>query len=110
MSRTVWSLVEGPQPREREVHDIEGIAEMYCRMLGGTEAGREALDIFASEAANGSSRMLLVMDNFETLDDPVDVHQYLDSTVVRPNKVLITSRHRAFKGDYPLEVSLRRGG
>jgi tetratricopeptide (TPR) repeat protein len=104
-ARDVDLLVEGPQPREREIHDIEGIATMYCRMLGGSEQNREALDIFASEVADPRNRLLLIMDNFETLDDPAGVHEYLDSTVVLPNKVLITSRHRDFKGDYPLEVS-----
>jgi tetratricopeptide (TPR) repeat protein len=104
-ARDIDLLVEGPQPREREVHDIEAIAEMYCKMLGGRESGREALDIFASECADPGNRMLLIMDNFETLDDPTGVHEYLDGAVVLPNKVLITSRHRAFKGDYPLEVS-----
>jgi tetratricopeptide (TPR) repeat protein len=104
-ARDVDLLVEGPQPREREIHDIEGIAETYCRMLNGTESGREALEILASEIGDPSNRLLLIMDNFETLDDPTAVHEYLDATVVLPNKVLITSRHRAFKGDYPLEVS-----
>jgi hypothetical protein len=104
-ARDLDLLVEGPQPREREVKDIEEVAQMYCRMLGGTEGGREALDLFASEVADPSNKMLLIMDNFETLDDPQGVHEYLDGSVVMPNKVLITSRLRAFKGDYPMEVS-----
>lgn len=104
-ARDVDLLVEGPQPREPEVRDLEGIAETYCRLLGGTESGQEALNIFSSEVADASNKMLLIMDNFETLEDPVSVHEYLDRVAVLPNKVLITSRHRAFKGDYPLEVS-----
>ncbi len=104
-ARDIDLLVEGPQPREREVRDIEGIAEAYCKLLGGVESAQDALRTFAEQVADPSNRYLLIMDNFETLDDPVGVHQYLDETVVMPNKVLITSRHRAFKGDYPVEVS-----
>jgi hypothetical protein len=47
---------------------------------------------------------LLIFDNFETLDDARGIHQFLDNCTHLPNKVLITSRERAFKADYPIEV------
>jgi hypothetical protein len=35
---------------------------------------------------------------------PLDVFRWLDVNVRSPNKVLITTRHHDFKGDYPIEV------
>jgi hypothetical protein len=46
----------------------------------------------------------LIFDNFETLDDARGIHQFLDTHTHLPNKVLITSRERGFKADYPIEV------
>jgi hypothetical protein len=47
---------------------------------------------------------LFVFDNFETMQQPLDVFRWIDVNVRSPNKVLITTRHRDFKGDYPIEV------
>ncbi|MGA2145405.1 MAG: NB-ARC domain-containing protein [Bryobacteraceae bacterium] len=47
---------------------------------------------------------LFVFDNFETMRHPLDVFRWLDVNVRSPNKVLITTRHHDFKGDYPIEV------
>jgi len=103
-ARDVDLLVEGPRSREMDVRDIQHIAENFCVMLGGDEHGRRALDVFADHLSDSSIPTLLVMDNFETLDDPVGVHDYLDNTVVLPHKVLITSRLHGFKGDWPVAV------
>lgn len=48
--------------------------------------------------------MLLVFDNFETVQRPIDVFNWLDAYVRPPNKILITTRHRDFRGDYAVEV------
>jgi len=48
--------------------------------------------------------LLLVFDNFETVRQPVDVFTWIDTYVRTPNKILITTRHRDFRGDYPVEV------
>lgn len=42
--------------------------------------------------------LLLAFDNFETVRDPLDVYEWLGTYVRHPNKVLITTRHRDFKG------------
>jgi hypothetical protein len=47
---------------------------------------------------------LFVFDNFETMQHPLDVFRWLDVNIRSPNKVLITTRHHDFKGDYPIEV------
>jgi hypothetical protein len=48
---------------------------------------------------------LLVFDNFETVKNPVELFVWLDTFVRLPNKILITTRFREFKGDYPIEVT-----
>jgi len=48
--------------------------------------------------------LLLVFDNFETVQQPIEAFHWLDTHVRSPNKILITTRHRDFKGDYPVEV------
>jgi hypothetical protein len=47
---------------------------------------------------------LFVFDNFETMSDPIDLYQFIDTHIRLPNKVLITTRMREFKADYPIEV------
>ena len=47
---------------------------------------------------------IYVFDNFETLKDPIDVFNWINANVRLPNKVIITTRHRDFKGDYPIEI------
>jgi hypothetical protein len=48
--------------------------------------------------------VLFVFDNFETVRQPVDVYNWIDTNVRSPNKVLITTRHSDFRGDYEVEV------
>lgn len=47
---------------------------------------------------------LFVFDNFETTQNPVEMFNWIDAYIRLPNKALITTRLRDFKGDYPLEV------
>src|SRR5262249_27514898 len=47
---------------------------------------------------------LYIFDNFETTQNPVDLFNWVDTHIREPNKVLITTRLRDFKGDYPIEV------
>lgn len=56
-----------------------------------------------TEGAAGNT--LFVFDNFETMENPGDVFNWLDTFIRPPNKILITTRTRAFVGDYPIEIS-----
>ncbi len=47
---------------------------------------------------------LFVFDNFETTQNPIEMFNWIDSFIRLPNKALITTRLRDFKGDYPLDV------
>lgn len=48
--------------------------------------------------------VLWILDNFETMRDPSAVYKTIEKCLRPPNKVLITTRHRDFVGDYPIEV------
>lgn len=84
VAREVVRLV---QPAEAQVRGFD--AEQYlARILGSQDLGP----------------VLYVFDNFETIRDPADVFSWLDNYVRPPNKVLVTTRVREFKGDYPVDV------
>ena len=48
--------------------------------------------------------LLIVLDNFETVQNPEEMFAWLDTFIRLPNKILITSRFRDFKADYPISV------
>ena len=48
---------------------------------------------------------LFVFDNFETTQNPLEMFNWIDSFIRLPNKALITTRLREFKGDYPVDVT-----
>ncbi|MCB9436898.1 MAG: hypothetical protein H6673_07885 [Anaerolineales bacterium] len=48
--------------------------------------------------------ILFVFDNFETVKSPAELFSWLDSYLRLPNKALITTRFRDFKGDNPVHV------
>lgn len=47
---------------------------------------------------------LFIFDNFETVRNPLEMFDWIEQHIRLPNKVLITTRLRDFKGDYPLEI------
>ena len=102
-ARDVDLLVEGPVARRRDIGTLEGMAKLYAQLFqGGAET---ALSAFVDCIAGKGGATLLVLDNFETVDDPEGIHRFLDANVILPCKVLITSRHASFKGDFPVDVS-----
>ncbi|MBU1985582.1 hypothetical protein KJ815_14400 [bacterium] len=48
--------------------------------------------------------ILFVFDNVETVKNPVDFFNWIDTYCRHPNKVVMTTRHRDFKGDFPIEI------
>jgi hypothetical protein len=69
------------------------------------EKGFKPLDYFARALADPANTTLFVFDNFETVRSPIELQRWLDTHVRSPNKILITTRSRDFKGDYWVEVS-----
>ena len=94
----------GPSEVRRAVPNLNEVAKLCGELLaiGRTvEAFAELLQDARKVSGKG---ILMIFDNFETLDDPRGVHKFLDTHTHLPNKILITSRERAFKGDFPIEV------
>lgn len=107
-ARDIDLLPEGPKPVQPQVVTVEEIAAEFFRLLrpAGARAKRGEADAALSNAlASGASGpTLFVFDNFETLRNPVETYKWLDTYLRPPNKILITTRHREFKGDYNIEV------
>ncbi len=67
--------------------------------------GFSASSYFEDCLANGAAgNTLYVLDNFETLQSPADAFSWMDAHVRAPNKVLITTRTRDFRGDYHIGI------
>lgn len=94
----------GASEVRRAVADLSTV----CRLLGailGIDASAESLALLLQDpSVIGSTGILFIFDNFETVDDPRELHKFLDTHTHLPNKILITSRERAFKADYTIEV------
>ena len=109
-ARDVDLLPDGPRTVQQSVLNLEDIARQYARMvLSPANLAEKGLNRKAylqgqlGECDGGSC--LFVFDNFETVQNPVEMFKWIESFVNLPNKVLITTRLRDFKGDFPVEVS-----
>lgn len=114
-SRDIDLLSSGPKPVRPAVLSKEDIATQFAELMAPDSAktkGFKASDYLAKSLSerDPSKRLLLVFDNFETASHPMDLYQFIDSYVRNPNKVLITTRMREFKADFPVEIrGLKRG-
>lgn len=98
--------MEGPAPRERQVKDLDSFAKYLCTVLEipFNDEDKDAVSALSRFFATTNVSCLIVIDNLETLDDPLQLQRFLDENVRLPSKVLITSRHERFEGDYPVLV------
>ncbi len=109
-ARDIDLLINGPKRVKPHVLDEKDIANEFARLLEPSESKAHksfnSLD-FLSENLKKSriGPALFVFDNFETVKNPVELYTYLDTYLRLPNKVLITTRFREFKADFPVEVS-----
>lgn len=108
-ARDIDLTTEGPKVVQPRVMAEKDIAAEYLALVGEDQSE-------TSKKTSAVSRMsehmrscpigptLFVFDNFETVRNPVDLFQWIDTNIRLPNKVLITSRFREFKADFPIEV------
>lgn len=99
----------GPKPVRPLVVSPEEMARLYAGFVLPLDQlkakGFNARSFLEKQLEkNDLGACLYVFDNFETTQNPIDVFNWLDTFIRSPNKVLITTRLRDFKGDYPLEV------
>jgi hypothetical protein len=108
-ARDIDLIPSGPKQVRPDVLTPEAIASTFCHLtLSETEGPldkREELARFTQALASpNDSPYLFVFDNFETVRNPSELYRWLDNYIRLPNKVLITTRLRDFKGDYPVHV------
>jgi hypothetical protein len=110
-SRDIDLLASGPKQVRPDVVNRADIAREFVGLvqaesgppkLSPDNATALLLAWLSGETSAGPS--LFVFDNFETVHAPGDLYRWIDDCVRPPNKVLITTRVRDFRGDYPVEV------
>ncbi|MBM3470232.1 MAG: hypothetical protein FJX73_05505 [Armatimonadetes bacterium] len=93
----------GPAPVRTAVVDLKSVSRVYGAMFATKPSEDAFARMLQAPQPDGTGR-LLIFDNFETFADSRQLHRFLDTHTHLPNKVLMTSRERAFKADYPIEV------
>jgi hypothetical protein len=83
---------------------LEDISRKYGALFDQPETVEHFASVLEGATENNGKGVLFVFDNFETMENVRELHRFLDTYTHLPNKVLITSRERAFKADYPIEV------
>jgi hypothetical protein len=108
-ARDIDLLPDGPKQVRPQALTVEDLAAEYVRLVRPAlcSAKRsEQVQYLATALQQGTEGpTLFVFDNFETVRDPEELYGWLDSNVRPPNKILITTRHRGFRGDFPIEVT-----
>ena len=107
-ARDIELTPEGPKQVRPFVLDAKDLSREYVSLLQPAEAADRDFDPIAhfTEALTKCSfgPTLFVLDNFETVSSPLELYKWLDTYIRPPNKILITTRFREFKGDYPVDV------
>ncbi|MDZ5712613.1 NB-ARC domain-containing protein [Jeotgalibacillus haloalkalitolerans] len=108
-ARDIDLLEEGPKQVAPDITTLKEIVKEYWGLVDKLvlkEKNEKQIDLFSKELneCQEYGPTLFIFDNFETVSNPVEMFNFIDTYIRNPNKVLITTRHREFKGDYPIEV------
>lgn len=108
-ARDIDLVTNGAKQVKPKVFTAAEIAAEFIRLTDEgafkTSGIAKQTDYFAQALSKSQfGPTLYVFDNFETLRNPAELYTWIDTYIRPPNKVLITARHRDFKGDYPIEV------
>jgi len=107
-ARDIDLLPEGPKIVRPHVLTNADIARDLVTLFQPRERddkGFKAITYLAETLTKSAvGPLLFVFDNFETVQNPPELFTWLDTYIRLPNKLLITARHREFKGDYGVEV------
>ena len=109
-ARDVDLQLTGPKPVRPLVLSPEDMSKFYVGLvLPSEKANAKGFNprVFFEQQLQKCDLgpCLFVFDNFETTQNPLEMFNWIDSFIRLPNKALITTRLREFKGDYPVEVS-----
>ena len=108
-ARDIDLLPSGPKTVKPGILSPKDVADQYARFvlpprdLDDKTFDREAYFQEQLVKSDGGT-CLFVFDNFETVQNPLEMFTWIENFMRAPNKILITTRLRSFKGDYPLEV------
>jgi tetratricopeptide (TPR) repeat protein len=108
-ARDIDLLPSGPKSVRPAVLSERDIAEELVKLM---QPDQQSLREFSPQKymadllnkSNLDGPILFVFDNFETSRSPIDLFNWIDAHCRLPNKVLITTRFREFKADYPIEI------
>ena len=107
-ARDIDLLASGAKSVNPKVISQDDISRAAVELLEpGESSSKEfnATKYFEKCLAKGAAGpTLFVIDNFETVRSPADVFAWIDTHIRPRNKVLITTRIRDFRGDYPIEI------
>lgn len=107
-ARDIDLLPQGPKLVIPHLLNSKEIAAEYVRLVDPVKLQEKGFDpskYFGEQLTKSNlGPILFVFDNFETVRVPTELFNELDTYIRLPNKALITSRTREFKGDYPIEV------
>lgn len=110
-ARDIDLLDEGPKIVKPQILDEADIAFEFTLLLEPPNFRIKGFDYkqfiekeLREAGAGTNGKILFVMDNFETLRNPLQVYKWLSTHIRNPNKILITSRLRDFKADYPITL------
>lgn len=108
-SRDIDLLPQGPKPVRPHLLDEKDMAKEFVTQLSQlvqVDGTHKPIEHFAKALTKSplEGPILFVFDNFETASFPVQLFNWIDTYIRHPNKILITSRFREFKGDYAVDV------
>jgi hypothetical protein len=112
-ARDIDLLSDGAKQVKPHILTEGDIAKEFARLIAPYLLSYEAIhaenfnaiDFLRSNMSKcGLGKILFVFDNFETVKSPVELYFWIDNYLRLPNKALITTRFREFKGDYPVEL------
>lgn len=105
-ARDIDLLIDGPKQVQAKVLNIEDISKQYCNLIDEELNTKDAVQFFSDQMTNNSfGTALYIFDNFETVTNPIEAFEWINTYIRNPNKVLITSRiSRNFKADYPIGI------
>ena len=108
-ARDIDLLPYGPRTVRPGIVTHQDVAAQYAQFVLSPEVLNskkfDRVEYFQEQLAKSDGgKCLFVFDNFETVQNPLEMFTWIENSIRLPNKVLITTRLRDFKGDYPLEV------
>ena len=108
-ARDIDLLTTGPRTVRPGVLSREDMANQYSALVLSEDKLRDisfdSIAYFQDQLTQSDGgNCLFVFDNFETVRNPVEMFTWIEHFIRLPNKALVTTRLRDFRGDYPLEV------